>query len=131
MNRAEIKIAIVMKLKELGFEDVRKGDTDEILDTVLGAMGGAGQIAIERERQITKKNMSPASDVQWRRGQLVMASECYSYYSVPSTPDPTGAPTTWPFHSTHWKPSSSPIRNLQKAGALLAAEIDRRERELK
>ena len=31
----------------------------------------------------------------------------------------------WPWHRCWWKPSDDPIRNLVKAGALLAAEIDR------
>lgn len=34
----------------------------------------------------------------------------------------------WPFNRKEWKPSSDPIRNLVKAGALIAAEIDRLHR---
>ena len=34
----------------------------------------------------------------------------------------------WPWDVSWWKPSDSPIRNLVKAGALIAAEIDRLQR---
>lgn len=34
----------------------------------------------------------------------------------------------WPWDAEWWKPSPDPIRNLVKAGALIAAEIDRLER---
>jgi hypothetical protein len=35
------------------------------------------------------------------------------------------APSDWPWEKSWWKPSADPIRNLVKAGALIAAEIDR------
>jgi len=35
---------------------------------------------------------------------------------------------TWPWEREAWKPSEDPIRNLVKAGALIAAEIDRLQR---
>jgi hypothetical protein len=34
----------------------------------------------------------------------------------------------WPWDQDWWKPSPDPIRNLVKAGALIAAEIDRLQR---
>ena len=34
-------------------------------------------------------------------------------------------PFGWPWGQAWWKPSTDPIRNLVKAGALIAAEIDR------
>lgn len=37
-------------------------------------------------------------------------------------------PDGWPFGQDWWKPSNDPIRNLVKAGALIAAEIDRLHR---
>lgn len=39
------------------------------------------------------------------------------------------APSLWPFDASWWKPSKDPVRNLVKAGALIAAEIDRLQRE--
>lgn len=34
----------------------------------------------------------------------------------------------WPWDADAWKPTQDPIRQLVKAGALIAAEIDRRQR---
>ena len=34
-------------------------------------------------------------------------------------------PDSWPWALGWWKPGTDPIRNLEKAGALIAAEIDR------
>lgn len=39
-----------------------------------------------------------------------------------------GVPNGWPWPVESWKPSPEPARNLEKAGALIAAEIDRLER---
>lgn len=38
------------------------------------------------------------------------------------------APSEWPWEASSWRPSRSAVRNLEKAGALIAAEIDRMER---
>jgi hypothetical protein len=38
-------------------------------------------------------------------------------------------PIYWPWDQEWWKPSDDPIRNLAKAGALIAAEIDRLQRK--
>lgn len=38
---------------------------------------------------------------------------------------PHGAWNDWPWEDAAWKPVDDPIRNLVKAGALIAAEIDR------
>ena len=37
-------------------------------------------------------------------------------------------PECWPWDHEWWKPSDDPVRNLVKAGALIAAEIDRLQR---
>ena len=34
-------------------------------------------------------------------------------------------PRGWPWEPADWKPDNDPVRNLVKAGALIAAEIDR------
>lgn len=40
-----------------------------------------------------------------------------------------GSPREWPWDASWWKPSPDPIANLVKAGALIAAEIDRLQRK--
>lgn len=96
-------------------------------------MQGASLIAAERARQIEIEGWSPEHDDQHKHGELAEAAGSYcdlaAYQSaVPSTPNNYGRPLGWPFESHWWKPSEDPIRNLVKAGALLAAEIDRLQR---
>jgi hypothetical protein len=47
---------------------------------------------------------------------------------LPSEAFTAGAGRLWPWDPSWWKPSPDPIRNLVKAGALIAAEIDRLQR---
>jgi hypothetical protein len=44
----------------------------------------------------------------------------WSVFTNPETPPPN-----WPWDAKWWKPSVDHVRNLVKAGALIAAEIDR------
>lgn len=87
---------------------------------------GIERIADERARQISVEGWSPLHDQQYLRGQLVDASLSYIYAAInvghPAMQNP---PIEWPWDSEWWKPSDDPIRNLEKAGALIAAEIDR------
>lgn len=94
---------------------------------------GIQRIAIERERQIAADDRT----LEWDRtvnahGELVDAAVCYCDGDVQGMSQRMGAegydncPQRWPWDETWWKPSTdSNIRNLEKAGALLAAEIDR------
>lgn len=84
---------------------------------------GIDLIAEERQRQIYKEGFTPEHDKQWEHGQLVKAAACYlarpSWVDTPLWPH-------WPFDISWWKPTPQDrIRELQKAGALIAAEIDR------
>jgi hypothetical protein len=98
---------------------------------------GIELIAAERERQITAEGWSAAHDDEHRLGELSQAGACYAdiagalmhgasvkdirdYYC-----DCTGPNPQWPFEDAAWKPSQDPLQNLVKAGALIAAEIDR------
>lgn len=82
-------------------------------------MTGAELIAAERKRQIDVEGYSKTSDALYVNGELVRAAVCY----VESTGDPQ-ASLWWPWDVKHWKPSNR-VRDLTKAGALIAAEIDR------
>jgi hypothetical protein len=83
-------------------------------------MTGAELIAAERERQVSEEGWSEAHDDQHRRGELVTAACCYA----------AGSPVYgagWPWDMNWWRQADS-VRNLTKAGALIAAEIDRLQR---
>jgi len=83
-------------------------------------MNGIELIKIERERQIKKEGFDADHDSKHDCNELTDAALCY----ICNAPELYGN-ETWPWEISWWKPSYDPIRNLVKAGALIAAEIDR------
>lgn len=86
---------------------------------------GAKMIANERERQIAQEGWTAEHDEGHATGELIEAAECYlrtDHYSAEQSR--RAAPVNWPWESTAWKPTTR-VRDLVKAGALIAAEIDR------
>jgi Mn-containing catalase len=81
---------------------------------------GAELIAAERERQVTKEGWTAEHDLG-RAHQLVDAAKCYLRAG---TERPGTVPIGWPWAGRYWKPTGDPIRDLTKAGALIAAAID-------
>jgi len=94
-------------------------------------MTGAERIASERQRQIEAEGWTAEHDATHDTGALTNAAISYSKAAEaarqgwPMKPWPDQIPPEWPWSEDWWKPSSDPIRNLEKAGALIAAEIDR------
>jgi hypothetical protein len=86
-------------------------------------MTGIDLIALERQRQIVKEGWTNEHDDFHDEGELAIAAACYA-----TTDTKHYIGDIWPFEKSWWKPSEDPIRNLQKAGALIAAEIDRQMR---
>ena len=80
---------------------------------------GAGLIFQERQRQISEEGYTFESDDRWVHGELYIAAECYACLD-----DNDEAPELWPWDKRYWKPKDR-VSNLVRAGALLAAEIDR------
>jgi hypothetical protein len=110
---------------------------------------GAERIADERLRQIECERWTPEHDHQHDNADLLAAAQCYlraaralsSYgmgrlghdeaaaylakrYGTEGCTAPAGVPSGWPWEASWWKPSTAE-RMLEKAGALIAAEIDR------
>jgi hypothetical protein len=98
---------------------------------------GIELIAEERERQIKQEGWSIAHDsVRHTEGELTDAALCYATVgsaqlrgaSVEEWPVEMFADdmlTDWPWEKRWYKPSPHAERNLVKAGALIAAELDR------
>jgi hypothetical protein len=90
-------------------------------------MVGMELIAAERERQVSDEGWTPEHDDEHVRGELALAAACYA---VPY-PDAHAAGWSWPFEPELFKRTpnggdvDSRISELTKAGALIAAEIDR------
>lgn len=89
-------------------------------------MSGAEMITAERERQVTQEGWTAAHDDTHTTFQLSRAAVCYIRESKGSLFG-SSAPKDWPFDLEQWK-SSERIDDLVKAGALVAAEIDRLQR---
>ncbi len=98
---------------------------------------GAQLIALERNRQIKIEGWTPEHDDIHTHGEMRLAAVAYAYYVHGITPlinsgytstIPIDPPDMWPWEKSWWKPSDDPRRNLVKAGALIAAEIDRLRR---
>ncbi len=87
-------------------------------------MTGIELIAAERQRQVTAEGWTAEHDDQHNGGEMAFAAMCYADPDGLSEPD-----IYWPWEAEWWKPSGDRVRNLVKAGALIAAEIDRLERQ--
>lgn len=93
-------------------------------------MTGAEIIAAERQRQIDVEGWTAEHDNGHNAGELAAAAECYVALASDQEGgtlmrNPAIPPFSWPWDASWWKPSQDPERNLAKAGALIAAEIDR------
>ncbi|WP_198651174.1 hypothetical protein [Salinicola sp. CPA57] len=86
-------------------------------------------IAHERRRQVEAEGWTVAHDDAYAEGMLLAAGCCYANRSVEQLVHPhlaaSGTPIGWPWHDTWWKPSDNAGRNLEKAGALTLAEMER------
>jgi hypothetical protein len=94
-------------------------------------MTGIELIAAERKRQIEEEGWTAEHDDEHDRGELIRAAACYALPDMSLTfgndnLDISLIELLWPWDLGWWKPSpGNRIRELEKAGALIAAEIDR------
>lgn len=119
---------IVEKLHELAHaievvEDTGKPATPLTAKAMNTMKTGTELIAEERQRQLEKEGFDAAHDDEHGDSALVDAAACYAMgRRLP----------VWPWGIDWWKPGNGGkqgrIRELTKAGALIAAEIDRLQR---
>lgn len=97
---------------------------------------GAEDIAAERLRQINEEHWNPEHDDDHDDYQLSRAAMAYVEHAREQGPRPRKVAEHivalivgrwWPWDMEWWKPRD-PRRNLVRAGALIAAEIDRLQR---
>lgn len=89
---------------------------------------GPSLIAAERQRQIDVEGYQPEADAAWTDGQLAAAAVCYASTAKMREKGQINVYECWPrgFDPNMFKPSpDNRLRDLVKAGALIAAEIDR------
>lgn len=93
---------------------------------------GVALIEAERRRQIASERWSSQHDDSHKQGELARAAACYATpkENRPMRSPRSRIPALWPWLGLWWKPMPDDrIRELVKAGALIAAEIDRLQRK--
>lgn len=118
--------------EKIAMED-RLFELESQLDALREApTNGISLIADERRRQVEVENWTAQHDDEHTRGEMAIAAACYAW----PAPRPLEVKKAWPWHREWWKPavslSTSPeearncrVKDLVRAGALIAAEIDR------
>jgi hypothetical protein len=91
------------------------------------ASQGAAMIAAERERQVSVESWSAEHDDVYVSGSLVRAAVAYLMQAIGGDQSGEQIRRWWPWSFDFWKPKSA-LCDLVRAGALIAAEIDRRLR---
>lgn len=81
-------------------------------------------IAAERKRQIEVEGWTAEHDDEHTECELAMAAAAYCEHAVNQDGN---IPGFWPWLEKWWKPKDA-RRDLVKAGALIVAEIERRDR---
>jgi len=110
-----------------GFDPYQAAGDSFVPFTVLWPLTpstGIDLIAAERRRQVTEEGYSPEHDADHPVEDLARAAAVYA------TPPPLRTHQDvwgrWPWLPEDWKPSPDDrVRELTKAGALIAAELDR------
>jgi len=101
-------------------------------------MSGSELIAEERKRQIEEEGYDEQRDAEYVKGELVKAAVCYALTEEERRIAVAVKGRTlrfklrdvlWPWKDDSWKPvPGDRLRELVKAGALIASEIDRLQR---
>jgi len=90
---------------------------------------GVSLIAAERQRQIEVERYTIEYDAPYVDEELARAATAYLHHYLWPTSYSLEPPVVWPWSVKAWKPSeNNRVRDLVKAGALIAAEIDRLRR---
>lgn len=97
-------------------------------------MTEAELIAQERDRQLREwdggEDFGAKHDDEHDRAELLDAAVAYAVeYTQGAGPGMDAVNDWWPWARETFKPSGDPLRDLAKAGALIAAEIDRLQRQ--
>ena len=119
MNRKKMEIKIEMTVPT------------ETLDAI-------SQVFHERLRQIFIEGFNADHDDEHKAGELAAAAACYASHAAAELDpfkgtaigDIGASSTNWPWHAAHWKPTGA-RRDLIKAAALILAEIEKSDRDLK
>lgn len=88
---------------------------------------GIELISDERKRQVESEGWTAEHDDEHDNHQLSEAAACYALGVPTAVSNDVAKVPLWPWDESWWKPGDR-VRDLVKAGALIAAEIDRLQR---
>lgn len=116
---------------DMNFEEV-KALRDKLSEWLIEKdikviLSGSELITIERKRQIKELGFDYTNDALYANEELAIAGAVYAMLPVINEVmiDENGKPYLWPWDIKYFKPSSEDrIKELSKAGALIAAQID-------
>lgn len=92
------------------------------LQTRVPTSTAAQDVLAERRRQVDAEGWAPEHDDHYVNEELRKAASAYLTAWTPYL-----IPNCWPWSAVWWKPGTD-RRNLEKAGALIIAEIERLDR---
>ncbi len=135
----DVVTAMAGKRMESGFDDPVPYELVKVPEP-QPVMTSLARIAAERTRQIEAEGWTDHHDDGYTKGELARAAHCYAdvaglivLHSEGPKPivafPPCFIHRDWPWDKSWWKPALNPMRNLEKAGALILAEMDRLARE--
>lgn len=130
LNRARAETEQI-RLEALKYEKICNDFREDAYNQLcrITSIPGVAFIAVERRRQIEEEGWTPEHDDQQANGEMALAAACYAEFSAAVDRDQQlrDRDKYWPWEKAWWKPKT-PMRDLIRAGALIAAEIDRRLR---
>lgn len=97
-------------------------------ENCVARAAGADLIREERRRQIEEYGYDAMHDRHHTPQILARAAAGYALHEDPSKLVSDAAANLWPWTKDFWKPKDQ-LRNLVRAGALIAAAIDRLQKE--
>ncbi len=131
INKLEISMNFYGIMQVRYVEDKQSTIIDSLYEAGCDSYG-VSIIEAERRRQKVEEGFSPEHDRQHKNGELADAAATYAMTfktaqkCINTNLSNDTIPPTWPFHPSWYKPTpDNRIRELAKAGAFIAAEIDR------
>ena len=116
--------AFQKEMEKSGFVTTKLGDVTSFSHNQPPTTQAIVDVIAERRRQIEKEGYSHPHDDAYINDELTRAAMCYLWAVVSKS---KAQHAQWPWNSAYWKPKVH-RRMLVVAGALIIAELDRRDR---
>ena len=109
-------------------EELTEDTDNDVIEDCLEYAKGADLIREERRRQQEVEGYDAMHDRHHTPQVLCRAAAAYALYDDQSALIGNSAAKLWPWSNEFWKPKTQ-LRNLVRAGALIAAAIDKLQSE--